>query len=326
MSWWTSVPALTPLAAWDAKNVASTLMDLVGNRHATVVGGVSLNMRDIVAVKGTGNLWPLASNLTLPTECTVAGFVKVVSNSVLFYGGNSANAYLFAQESSGAGHYSNSDGSSYGIVGSGPAFDVWKFMAIVKRATNFGLYINGAWNSETGGNLAWLPPSIGGFGYQGNGNQYNFDANDFMAAAGVWSGAATLEELQALEATVREAMTAPPPVYVSASLSAGRFIANPLALSPGKLRVLQPDVKVYRKNVYADGRGVISGTVTIENIPGARQVRLFDKKTGMLIDETFSAANGYYEFRGVDSKREYFVVAHDRLRVYNGVIQDMLVP
>lgn len=326
MSWWTSVPALTPVAAWDAKHIGDTLTDQVGGHHATVTGGVSLNNRDIVAVKGTGNLWPLASNVVLPTECTVAGFVKVNSNSILFYGGDSTSSYLFDQESSGAGHYFNWNSGTYGILSPGPSYDVWKFMAVVKRTTNFGLYINGGWVSETGGSLSWLPPSIGGFGYVSNGNPYNFDYNDLMSAAGVWSGAATLSELQSLEAAVREAMVPPPPEVVSYPFNAGRLITNSLALAPGKLRVLQRDFRADRKNIYVDGRGVISGTVTIENIPGSRRVRLFDKKTGLLVGETVSATNGYYEFRDLDSKREYFVVAHDHLRVYNGVIQDMLTP
>ena len=78
--------------------------------------------------------------------------------------------------------------------------------------------------------------------------------------------------------------------------------------------------------VQTTGSGTISGTVTIENIPGSRKVRLFRKQDGMLIRETWSAPNGAYSFERIDPNWEYFVVAHDHLRVYNGVIQDMLVP
>lgn len=74
------------------------------------------------------------------------------------------------------------------------------------------------------------------------------------------------------------------------------------------------------------GSGTISGTVTIENIPGARKVRLYRKNDGLLIRETWSAPNGAYIFERIDPNWEYFVVAHDHLRVYNGVIQDMLTP
>jgi hypothetical protein len=81
-----------------------------------------------------------------------------------------------------------------------------------------------------------------------------------------------------------------------------------------------------RRNIYQGGSGTIQGTVTIENIPGARQVRLFDKRSGLLIAETWSTPTGHYKFNNVDADREYFVVAHDHLRVYNAVVQDMLTP
>lgn len=80
------------------------------------------------------------------------------------------------------------------------------------------------------------------------------------------------------------------------------------------------------KNIYQGGTGTIQGTVTIENIPGARQVRLFDKRTGLVIGETWSSVTGHYGFNNIDPTREYFVVAHDHLRVYNAVVQDMLTP
>lgn len=81
-----------------------------------------------------------------------------------------------------------------------------------------------------------------------------------------------------------------------------------------------------RWETQTTGSGTISGVVTIENIPGSRKVRLYRKQDGMLIRETWSAANGAYSFTNIDPAWEYFVVAHDHLRVYNGVIQDMLVP
>ena len=82
----------------------------------------------------------------------------------------------------------------------------------------------------------------------------------------------------------------------------------------------------WRWETQTTGGGTISGIVTIENIPGSRKVRLYRKHDGMLIRETWSAANGAYSFTNIDPAWEYFVVAHDHLRVYNGVIQDMLVP
>lgn len=82
----------------------------------------------------------------------------------------------------------------------------------------------------------------------------------------------------------------------------------------------------WRWETQTTGSGTISGIVTIENIPGSRKVRLYRKHDGMLLRETWSAPNGAYSFPRIDPNWEYFVVAHDHLRVYNGVIQDMLTP
>ena len=83
---------------------------------------------------------------------------------------------------------------------------------------------------------------------------------------------------------------------------------------------------VWRWETQTTGSGTISGIVTIENIPGSRKVRLYRKHDGMLLRETWSAPNGAYSFSNLDPAWEYFVVAHDHLRVYNGVIQDMITP
>lgn len=136
-------------------------------------------------------------------------------------------------------------------------------------------------------------------------------ANGFSATAGDFSlKAAQIGELRAF----------------SAPLSPTTSVNNPLALLPGPHpRVSQP-LKASWKNIYQGGAGTVQGTVTIENIPGARQVRLFDKRSGLLIAETWSTPTGHYEFNNVAADREYFAVAHDHLRVYNAVVQDMLTP
>ncbi len=112
----------------------------------------------------------------------------------------------------------------------------------------------------------------------------------------------------------------------SAPLAATKSINNPLALNPGPPPNFSAPLKYSWKNIYQGGAGTIQGTTTIENIPGSRQVRLYDKRSGLLVAETWSSPTGHYEFNNIDSSKEYFVVAHDHLRVYNGVISDMLTP
>lgn len=74
------------------------------------------------------------------------------------------------------------------------------------------------------------------------------------------------------------------------------------------------------------GSGRIAGKVTVENIPASRKVRLYRKHDGMLLRETWSKPTGEYEFNNIDPAWEYFVVAHDHLRVHNAVISDMIDP
>lgn len=82
----------------------------------------------------------------------------------------------------------------------------------------------------------------------------------------------------------------------------------------------------FRWEVQTTGAGRIAGKVTIENIPGSRKVRLYRKHDGLLMRETWSAANGDYSFELLDPNWEYFVVAHDHLRIHNAVVSDMIDP
>lgn len=114
--------------------------------------------------------------------------------------------------------------------------------------------------------------------------------------------------------------------------STGKLVSTLSNRLNGNVLPQSPLRGVLVKGVYArfdpidGGSGTISGLVTIENIPGARKVRLYRKHDGRLMRETWSAPTGHYSFSNIDPTLEYFVVAHDHLRVYNGVIQDMLTP
>lgn len=324
MSWWTTVPALTPVAAWDASSFDSTkLLDRVGSNNMTFGGGEAPPLF-YKQFSGNENPWPLDSSVALPTEATIVGFVRHASRGLVFYKtlGNS-NDYFLDQESNQSIY--QCAGGSGGNVGQGPDWNVWKFMALVKDATNARVYINGSWIGSQF-TAAWVPDSIGGVGYYQNGNEYNLSASERFCAAGIWSGAATLTELQALEAAVRSELAGPPAGAYSAPFGPARSINNPLALNPGPPPSLSAPLKYSWKNIYQGGNGTIQGTTTIENIPGSRQVRLYDKRSGLLVAETWSSPTGHYEFNNIDSSKEYFVVAHDHRRVYNGVIQDMLTP
>ena len=126
------------------------------------------------------------------------------------------------------------------------------------------------------------------------------------------------------DTTAFEPYGSPPSVGARRIASVVRNIGAQMSQRPW--RAFAPKAGVWRWETQTTGSGTISGIVTIENIPGSRKVRLYRKHDGMLLREMWSAPSGAYSFTNLDPAWEYFVVAHDHLRIYNGVIQDMIQP
>lgn len=75
-------------------------------------------------------------------------------------------------------------------------------------------------------------------------------------------------------------------------------------------------------------RGVIAGTTYVNNsIAPNRKVRLYDRRLGTLVAETWSDAAGHYQFGHLIEGREYVAMALDGPVVqYNAVVQDRVIP
>lgn len=73
----------------------------------------------------------------------------------------------------------------------------------------------------------------------------------------------------------------------------------------------------FTKDVQFGGDYRIAGIVTEIGVPGSYRVRLFDRMTGMLVRETWSASTGEYAFNNITPTPNqsvtngYFVVAFD---------------
>lgn len=331
MAWWNTTAPLTPLVAWDASTYSGdgTLTDMVaGVNTITKVGGLSTPY-GYKSFEGTGRLMPFVTEVSMDGSKTIVVLAKPTSSFILFYGGTKTQ-YILHQESSG-GSYGTAGASASGLRGGGgAAWNQWQFLALVKRPANVGVYVNGEWTSETGYAVGSVPTTLGGLGYQDDASGYNLGASERIAGLGVFTGAATLTELRAIEAAMRAELAGGAPVAMDMPVQAFRGVMHPLALLPGKPPTVSHRELITllsKMNPSLTGKlGTIEGTTTIENIPGSRRVRLFDKATAFLVAETWSSPVGHYEFNNLDTTREYFAVAHDHLRVYNGVIQDMLQP
>ena len=329
MAWWTSVPDLTPIAAWDANAVGSgKFVDRVGT-NGLVRGPTSFDV-ELACVAGNSNRWPLDTPITFPTEYTIFSFVKCATRHISFCGTESYTHYMMDVEPDGKVYNSYSSYSAltgYPV----PVFGSWRLQAVVKRSATAGFAVAGSWLvGENALPLNTLFPTLWGVGYNNNGDEYNFDSVDKVCAMGVFEGAATLSQLATLEAAIRSEVVGPPLGKRGGLLPLNRRVMHPHSLVPGNSILTQGtgrvQVRGYWKWDNGPSGGIIRGKVTVENIPAARQVRLYDKKNGLLIKETFSKPNGDYEFLFLDPRREYFVVSHDHLRTYNAVISDMIDP
>lgn len=78
------------------------------------------------------------------------------------------------------------------------------------------------------------------------------------------------------------------------------------------------------------GNGRIYGTVerknTPANVPMRRRVRLHRSRDGLLVRETWSKADGTYEFNGISMQYEYDTIAWDNEMSYRSVVANNLKP
>lgn len=85
-----------------------------------------------------------------------------------------------------------------------------------------------------------------------------------------------------------------------------------------------------RSNANFGGLGQIVGTTTEfsspSNLPVARRVRLHEQRTGLLVQQTRSSADGTYAFVGLRTDLQFYVVAFDHTGVYGGVVETDVTP
>lgn len=87
---------------------------------------------------------------------------------------------------------------------------------------------------------------------------------------------------------------------------------------------------VFARDMYFGGTGRIVGTVKEAGSPSdlavVRRVRLYRKRDGVFVKETWSAADGSYAFNNIDATIQYYVLSFDHTGNYNGVIKDTITP
>lgn len=210
--------------------------------------------------------------------------------------------------------------------------NTWTHFAIVRNGNNFQIYVNGisrlsVTNSSNLG--ASQPLKIGGSAHT-SGQDFNGYIDDFRVTKGI-----------AREITVpTESFLTLNDFYsdnVVLLLSGTEFIPNTSIIQQRNLNLsaspitnsLNGSVIEQRPqmSLLHGGKGVVSGTTVKvpSDIPVARKVRLFEEKSGLLIQEVWSDATGNYSFSNL-SDNYYFITAHDHTLEFNGVIQSHVRP
>lgn len=191
-------------------------------------------------------------------------------------------------------------------------------------------YANGRWVDSGFSQSTYIMSQIKGVaGWNTDGSVYCLSSGDMMCAAGVYDSAATLAQLQALEALARAACTIDyatlgshttdiaaqrQPLMTSVPATYASMLKNPVA----------PSVPT--------GGGVVIGSVAEKGTPPApntplvRRVVCIDEATGVQVGSTWSAADGSYAFGGLDASRRVTVLAYDHTDHYRAVVADKLLP
>lgn len=84
----------------------------------------------------------------------------------------------------------------------------------------------------------------------------------------------------------------------------------------------KPIARIIKPNTL----GVIAGRTLNKGLPISRQVLLYQRATGELVDKIWSDDGGNYQFNNLVMGHEYYVLAIDYEHEYKAPIQDMLKP
>ena len=94
------------------------------------------------------------------------------------------------------------------------------------------------------------------------------------------------------------------------------------------IKVDQPTTLVFKNNIAfktVDAKS-IKGQVQEMQVPLPCRVRLFERKSGLLMAEVATDSQGYYAFYNLNNEERFFVIAHHPRLQFNAVIKDNVVP
>ena len=148
MTWWTTVPGLTPVAAYDAGRVSGAqLLDGVGSNHITATA--TLVTADFIRknIKGNNAPMTIATPIPVPVTGVIAGFWRVDTHAtptvLLAKTAGGGGDYMLHLSANGNGWYATANGVGMQYGGGSTTWDADHFVAMVTRGTDSILYIDG---------------------------------------------------------------------------------------------------------------------------------------------------------------------------------------
>lgn len=336
-----SILAATPAGAWGLDGAGATQADLVGSRTGTRTGGV---ISSTVITGGlSGSFDPQTTGLVvIPALGVDAGDFSVVIDVQT---NSTANLVIAEHGSNNQGwslQTSSADQTQYGAVPGGVivacGLNAGGGLSISKRSIADNLPHRLLFTySEQKGRFLYIDGVLDSRDYMGYGRPtfntselYVGSRNgDFGLPAGTLLSAFAIFN-RALSAAEVAAISIDPRVTRSLSMQRHRPLSV-LGPSPVLQGLQATSAHRTRKliDVECGGQGRIYGTVarknTPANVPLRRRVRLHRSVDGYLARETWSKADGSYEFRDISTRYEWDVIAWDHeLQEYSTVANNQL--
>ncbi|BDB69139.1 hypothetical protein Cthiooxydans_15510 [Comamonas thiooxydans] len=326
-----AILAAAPVAAWRMDDPGGTQADLIGSRTGTRTGGVTASTA--ITMGTSGSFDPQTSGLiSMPAGAFDAGAFSIVidvqtTNSVnLVVAEHGSDNKGWSIQFSDAGNavnlavpggimflvgYNNGGGISASRVAYNdgrPHRLVCTFVPGVGRR----LYIDGVLDSrdsESNGNPTYNGANLH---YGSRGGATGLPAGSLLGAFAVFDRALTPAEVRAIcgtDAVVRAAA-----MRESKSL----VVPSETLPPPQGLQGINTTQTAKARDIEFGGIGRIYGTVARKNAPAnvplRRRVRLHRSVDGYLARETWSKADGSYEFTEISTRYEWDVIAWDHER------------
>lgn len=322
--------AASPVGAWGLDGAGATQADLVGSRTGTRTGGVTSST--VITVGLSGSFEPQTSGLVaIPAQGVDAGDFSLVIDLQT----DTAENLVIAE------HGSNNQGWSLQIAGQGQTlygavpggiivacgFNAGGGLTMTNGAINDGrphrilftysaqsgrrLYVDGVLNSKDYANSGGPVYNSSELHVGSRAGEVGLPTGSLMSAFAVFNRALSAAEVVSVCTDPRITRTLSMQRHRPLSVLGSSPISQGLqAVSAHRTRKLF--------DAECGGHGRIYGTVsrkdTPANVPLRRRVRLHRSVDGYLARETWSKADGSYEFREISTRYEWDVIAWDHER------------